>query len=160
LKPGDSHDIIDTREDAVQREYPAQPLVGVGAVVVNETGDRVLVVRRAREPSRGLWSIPGGLLELGETLQEAVVREVREECGVDIVPGDVVSVLDAILRDDEADDRVRYHYVLVDLAARYVGGEPVPAGDVSAVQWATRHDLEGLPLTEGAREVIRKTMGW
>ncbi len=142
----------------MQREYPAQPLVGVGAVVVDESGARVLVVQRGQEPGRGLWSIPGGLLELGETLPEAVVREVREECGVDVVPGDVVSVLDVICRDDVG--RVRYHYVLVDLTARYVGGELAPAGDVRAVQWATRRDLDGLPLTEGAGSVIRKAMSW
>lgn len=142
----------------MQREYPAAPLVGVGAVVVNEAGDRVLLVQRDREPSRGLWSIPGGLVQLGETLREAAIREVREECGLDVDVGDVVSVLDVIIRDD--DGRVRYHYVLVDLVARHLGGEPVPADDVSAVRWVARHDLDQYPVTDGARAVIRKTMGW
>lgn len=142
----------------MQREYPAQPLVGVGAVVIDEVGDRVLVVRRACEPNRGWWSIPGGLVELGETLREAAVREVREECGVDVTVGEVVTAVDAIVRDDVG--RVRYHYVLVDLAARYVSGEPAPADDASAVRWVTRRDLDSLQLTDGARTVIRKAMGW
>jgi ADP-ribose pyrophosphatase len=134
----------------------------VGAVVVNEAGDRVLLVQRGHEPSQGLWSIPGGLVNLGETVQEAAVREVREECGVDVAAGDVVAVAEVILRDDASDGagRVRYHYVLVDLAARYLGGELAPADDADAVRWVARHELDQLPMTSGARDVLRKVLGW
>lgn len=94
----------------VEREYPAAPMVGVAAVVVCE--DDILLVRRGREPLRGMWSLPGGLLELGETTAEGVAREVLEETNIRVRPVEIVATLDRIMRDD--DGRVRYHYVLVE----------------------------------------------
>ena len=117
----------------LQREYPLAPLVGVGAVIVDES--RVLLVQRATEPARGRWSIPGGLIEVGEMLSEAVVREVDEETGLEVEPVELVELLDRIHRDG---DRVRYHYVIADYLCRVVGGTLKAASDAAAVRWVER----------------------
>lgn len=117
----------------VQREFPDAPLVGVGAVVV-ENG-RVLLVRRGQEPLKGKWSLPGGMLELGESLQEGVVREVREETGLSVEPVELVELLDRVHRED---GRVRYHYVIADYLCRVVGGSLKAASDADAVRWVER----------------------
>src|SRR5271168_2387323 len=96
------------------REYPHNPLVGVGAVIID--ADRVLLIRRGTAPLLGEWSLPGGVLECGETLREAVVREAREETGLTVVPGEMLGVYERVIRDDEG--RVRYHYVLIDFICR------------------------------------------
>jgi 8-oxo-dGTP diphosphatase len=117
----------------LQREFPAAPLVGVGAVIVSE--GRVLLVKRGTEPARGRWSIPGGLIELGESLSEAIVREVREETGLDVEPVELIEILDRIHREG---DRVRYHYVIADYLCRVVGGTLHAASDADAVRWVER----------------------
>src|SRR6201996_9040981 len=99
------------RSICVRREYPEAPIVGVGAVVID--GTKVLLVRRANEPLKGEWSLPGGALEVGETLQQGIVREVLEETGITVAPAGAVEILDRIVRDEES-GRVRYHYVLID----------------------------------------------
>ena len=108
----------------MRREYPEAPIVGVGAVVID--GTKVLLVRRGNEPLKGQWSLPGGAVELGETLQQGVVREVLEETGLVVVPAGIVEVLDRITQDevlqDGASGRVRYHFVLVDFVCRVTGG--------------------------------------
>jgi ADP-ribose pyrophosphatase YjhB (NUDIX family) len=130
----------------MRREYPQAPLVGVGAVVVNR--GRVLLARRGHEPLKGEWSLPGGALELGETLEQGIAREVREECGLAVVPQAVVEVLDRIVRDE--DGRVRFHYVLVDFLCRVDGipagagpGEPalIAASDCLEASWVTREEM-------------------
>jgi ADP-ribose pyrophosphatase YjhB (NUDIX family) len=144
-----------------QREYPAAPLVGVGAVVVDSLG-RVLVLKRGTEPLKGHWSIPGGLVELGETLQEATAREITEETGLIVEVCAVVEVLDRIYRDSQDGvDRVRYHYVLVDYLCRVVAGEARAASDADEVRWITRaewQDENPLKLEKVTRLVIEK--GW
>lgn len=119
----------------LQREFPTAPLVGVGAVIVKD--GRVLLVQRGTEPARGCWSIPGGLIEVGESLIEAVVREVREETGLEIDPVELVELLDRIHRDG---DRVRYHYVIADYLCRVVGGTLKAASDADAVRWIDRRE--------------------
>jgi len=109
------------------------PLVGVGAVIVQE--GRVLLVQRGREPLKGRWSIPGGLIEIGEMLHEALVREVREETGLEVEPIELVELLDRIHREGE---RVRYHYVIADYLCRVVGGMLKAADDADAVRWVER----------------------
>lgn len=121
----------------VQREFPQSPLVGVGAVVVHE--GRVLLVRRGSEPLKGHWTLPGGVLEIGETIAEGVVREVREETGLLVEPLELVELLDRIHREDGREaGRVRYHYVIADYLCRVIGGELRAASDADAVRWVER----------------------
>ena len=117
----------------LQREYPSSPLVGVGGVVVRD--GRVLLVQRGTEPSKGQWSIPGGLINVGESLREAVAREVREETGLVVEPVELIELLDRIHRDEA---RVRYHYVIADYLCRVVGGTLLAASDADAVRWVER----------------------
>ena len=117
----------------MHREFPLVPLVGVGAVVVHE--GRVLLVRRGHEPLKGQWSLPGGLLELGESITDGVVREVKEETGLMVEPVELVELLDRIHRDGE---RVRYHYVIADYLCRVVGGELKAASDADEARWVER----------------------
>jgi ADP-ribose pyrophosphatase YjhB (NUDIX family) len=140
----------------MQREFPETPLVGVGAVVVDE--GRVLLVRRGTEPLKGHWSLPGGLLELGEPLLAGVVREVREETGLTVEPVELIELLDRIYREDE---RVRYHYVIADYLCRAVGGALRAASDADAVRWVERAEWNShsaLRLDPITVRVIE--MGW
>jgi len=136
----------------VGRAYPSNPLVGVGAIVFN--GSRVLLVKRGSEPYRNVWSLPGGGVEVGETLEEAVKRELKEECGIEIEIVRLAAVLDSIQFD--AEDRVRYHYVLVDFEADYAGGHLVSRSDASESRWCTIDSLESLEMTQGTRELIEE----
>jgi len=117
----------------MQREYPETPLMGVGAVVVDR--GRVLLVRRGREPMKGHWSLPGGMLELGEPLAAGVVREVKEETGLTVEPVELIELVDRIHRDGR---RVRYHYVIADYLCRVVGGELLAASDADDARWVER----------------------
>jgi len=134
----------------MQREYPVAPITGVGAVII-ENG-RVLLIERGQEPLKGEWSLPGGALELGETLAEGIMREVREETGLLVEPVTVVEVFDRIVRDEQG--RVRYHYVLVDFLCRVTGGTLACASDAAAARWATLDELA--PVPEFTARVIRK----
>jgi len=117
----------------MQREFPDAPLIGVGAVIVEQ--GRVLLVRRGTEPMLGQWTLPGGLLEVGEPLLAGVVSEVREETGLTVEPIELIELLDRIQREDE---RVRYHYVIADYLCRVVGGQLQAASDADAVRWVER----------------------
>ena len=138
----------------MRREYPVAPIVGVGAVVVED--DRVLLVQRAREPGLGLWSIPGGAVELGETIAQAAVREVREECHIEVEPGGVLSTHDLIERDESGS--IRYHYVLIDLAASYVGGQLAPGTDAVQARWAFAAELSELNIQPRLLPVLRSAL--
>ena len=139
----------------MKREYPEQPLVGVGAIIIEQ--DRVLLVKRGHPPLLGEWSIPGGVLEVGETLREAAVREALEETGLTVETADLLGVYDRILRD--ADERTLYHYVLIDFLCRRVAGEPQASGDADEVRWFTREEAANLSLAEDTLDVIRKGFG-
>jgi 8-oxo-dGTP diphosphatase len=134
----------------MKREYPDAPVVGVGAVILDQ--ERVLLVRRGQEPLKGQWSLPGGALELGETLEEGIRREVREETGLEVEPVRIIEVLDRISHSE--DGRIRYHYVLVDYLCRVTGGLLVCASDAVDVKWAAWDDLDG--VAEFTVEVIRR----
>ena len=133
------------------REFPKQPLVGVGGVVIYR--DRVLLIRRGREPLKGQWSIPGGLVELGEELTAGVRRELKEETGLDVEPLEILLAFDRILREGH---RVKYHYVIVDYLCRRKRGRLAAASDVVDARWVCRQDLPQYHLTEMATAVILK----
>ncbi|MFO1113844.1 MAG: NUDIX hydrolase [Rhodospirillales bacterium] len=117
------------------REFPQAPLVGIGAVVLR--GDDVLLIRRAKPPRAGEWSLPGGLQKLGETVFEAAMREVREETGVTAEPLAIIDVVDLIeYEDGRPGGRVRWHYTLIDVAAAWRAGEPRAAADAADAVWA------------------------
>jgi 8-oxo-dGTP diphosphatase len=134
----------------MKREYPDTPLVGVGAVII-ESG-RVLLGKRGHPPLAGEWSIPGGLLEVGETVREAAVREVMEETGLTVETADLLGVYDRVLRDDSG--RTLYHYVLIDFLCRRVSGEAQAAADADDVRWFTPTEIRDLPLAEDTAQVI------
>jgi ADP-ribose pyrophosphatase YjhB (NUDIX family) len=136
------------------REYPDRPIVGVGAVVVD--GDRVLLVRRGNEPLKGEWSLPGGAVEIGETLQTAIAREVCEETGLEVEVGPMIDVLDRICLD--ADGRVRFHYVLIDFVCRPTGGTLCCATDAADATWAAVGDLPQFGLAAATLTMIQKAL--
>jgi 8-oxo-dGTP diphosphatase len=138
----------------VIREFPDRPIVGVGAVIVD--GDRVLLVRRGHEPLKGEWSVPGGAVEIGETLRIAIAREVREETGLDVEVGPVVDVLDRVRVDD--DGRVRFHYVLIDFVCRPVGGSLACGSDADEAAWVPVKDLAAHAVAPATVDVIQKAV--
>ena len=154
------------------REYPSKPFVGVGAVIVDTLASgerRVAVIRRGTPPLLGEWSIPGGLVELGETVRGAAAREALEETGlvVDVGhmgggtsissqpasgPGSVLGVFDRVVRDEAG--RVQYHYVLVDILCGVLSGDLCAGGDAAAARWLTKQELNEFPIEEAARQVL------
>src|ERR1700757_3889639 len=136
----------------MKREYPEMPLVGVGAIIIDE--DRVVLVKRGHAPLQGKWSIPGGVLEVGETLRKAVVREVREETGLTIEPGELLGVFERVLPDEQG--RMKYHYVLIDFLCRRMSGELAAADDAEEARWFRREELGALELARETEEVILK----
>ncbi len=136
----------------MNREYPEVPLIGVGAIIVD--GDRVLLIRRGQAPLLGEWSLPGGLVECGETLREATVREAREETGLAVEAVEMLGVYERIIRSE--DGRVRYHYVLIDFLCHRVGGELKAASDAAEVGWFRREELPALKLRPDTHEVVLK----
>lgn len=136
----------------MKREYPEYPFVGVGAIIVHE--GRVVLIRRGQAPLLGEWSLPGGVLECGETLREAVAREAREETGLTVEAGELLGVYERVTRDEAGG--VRYHYVLIDYLCRPAGGELKAGTDAADVRWFAPEELGGLNLPEDTREVIGK----
>jgi len=138
----------------MSRDYPTRPLVGVGAVIWRD--DKVLLVRRGKPPKDGEWSLPGGAQELGETILQALTREVQEETGLTIKVVALIDVIDAIIPDKDGD--IRNHYTLIDFAARWVGGDARPGDDVTAVRWATLEELSDYGLWQETSRVIRDSV--
>jgi ADP-ribose pyrophosphatase YjhB (NUDIX family) len=138
----------------MKRDYPEHPIIGVGAVIVHN--GRALLVRRATEPLRGEWSVPGGVLELGEKLRDGTAREALEETGLTVEVGAVLDVFDSIFPD--ADGRTQYHFVLIDFLCRVVSGEAVAGSDVSEVKWVTLAELGNLSLLPSISGVVSKAL--
>ena len=136
----------------MSRSYPAAPVPAVGALVVH--GGAVLLVRRGRPPSRDVWAVPGGRVELGESLAEAVEREVREETGVTVRAGEPVWSFDSVIRD--RDVRIRYHYVIVDLSADYLAGEPRGGDDAREARWVRPEEVAGFDVSEPTLCLLRR----
>ena len=136
------------------RTYPTHPLVGVGAVIIHD--GRALLVRRNTEPLKGEWSVPGGVLEIGEKLRDGAAREALEETGLHVEVGPVLDVFDSIFPD--AVGRPQYHFVLIDFLCRVISGEAVAASDVSEVQWVAADDLDRLNLRPSIAQVVRQAL--
>lgn len=134
------------------REYPEHPVVGVGAVIVRD--GKALIVKRGHEPRKGEWSLPGGMLDLGESLEHAVRREVKEETGLDIEVGPIVETFDRVHR--EADGRIRYHFVIVDYVCWSDRGEAVAGSDAEDVAWVEEQDIDRYQVNAFAKAVIIK----
>ena len=140
----------------MSRRYPEHPLVGIGALIFTRAGRRgpILLVERGGLPLKGYWSLPGGLVETGERLEEAVRREILEETGLRIEPVRRFDIFERIMRD--AQGRAEYHYLLVDYVCRILGGRLRAGDDVSRAEWVRRRDLGNFLMTEGTREVIER----
>ena len=135
-----------------EKKYPDSPCVGVGAVVIRS--NRVLMVKRGIGPGEGLWAIPGGTMKLGETLKETAEREILEETEIVIKAGDPIHAFDFIERDDEG--HILYHYVIIDLIAEYIRGEPRAADDALEARWCTWDEIEKMPVSENTLALLRK----
>jgi ADP-ribose pyrophosphatase YjhB (NUDIX family) len=141
------------------REYPDAPRVGVGAVILD--GDRVLLVKRGQPPSQGKWSIPGGLVHLGERIEDAVRREVEEECGVQVRVLDLCGVIDRVRlapADDGAAPRVHYHYVIIDYVASIESGVPRAGSDAAEVRWVPIREVEAYDTTDGLADMVHRAV--
>ena len=136
----------------MSREFPDNPLVGVGAVIVQDR--RVLLIRRCHAPLLGEWSLPGGVLECGETLREGTIREVLEETGLVVETRDLLGVYERVTRSD--DGRVRYHYVLIDFLCLITGGALQAGSDAAEVRWVEREGLDSFNLPADTQDVVRK----
>ena len=154
FQPEPEEDVAPINVARPSRQYPAQPIVGVGAVILHN--GKVVLVKRRFEPLAGQWSLPGGRLELGETLEAGLAREMLEETGLAVQVGPVVDVFDRILLDPER--KVRYHYVLVDYLCRPVGGALSHGSDVAAAEFVDPADLNNYRLTPKATSVIEKAL--
>ena len=136
----------------MNRIYPKEPVCAVGAIIFRQ--DSVLLVKRGKEPAYGKWSIPGGAVHLGETLENAIIREVREETCLEVRPIQLAKVVDRISRDEEGS--IRYHFVIVDFLCEVLNGEPKPCSDAADIGYFAVTNLDVLNMTEGTAAVIRE----
>jgi len=152
VEPRTTGSQVSTVSPGNRREYPDRPVVGVGAVIVSD--GRVVLIRRRHEPLAGHWSLPGGMVELGETLETAIAREMLEETSLVVEVGPVIEVFDRIMFDESG--RVRYHFVLVDYLCWPIGGDLRASSDVDEAAWVDPADLERYSLTAKATVVIQR----
>jgi 8-oxo-dGTP diphosphatase len=144
------------RSSIRKNAYPSKPLVAVGAVVFKN--NCVLLVRRGQAPSENLWAIPGGSVEIGETLQEAAEREIFEETGVKIRAGKPIYTFDVIERDEHG--KVCFHYVIIDLAADFVSGDPVAGDDAAEARWVSAHEINTLEVSPPTLKLLKTRFGF
>jgi len=138
----------------MSRQYPIRPIPGVAGVVID--GNRVLLSIRGKAPSKGKWGLPGGAVEVGEAVREAVVREILEETGVTVKPVKLITVFDSIHRDE--DDRVRYHYILFEYLCEYVSGEVTPSSDAPDARWVEFKDLDSIDIMPSTKKFLLKVL--
>jgi ADP-ribose pyrophosphatase YjhB (NUDIX family) len=143
------------KTDSFEREYPARPLIGVGAVAIRN--GKILLIKRAFDPGAGKWSVPGGLVEVGERLSEACVRETEEETGLKVEILELINVFDMIDKDESG--RVKYHYVLIDFLVKPLGGEERLSKEITEMRWVTREEAMKMDMTRTARRAIDELFG-
>ena len=134
------------------REYPQRPILAVGGVAFKD--GKVLIAQRGKQPGYGTWTIPGGAVKVGESLRDAVAREVKEECGIEVAVGEVAEVFERLIHDDEG--RIRFHYVIIDFVAEHVKGDLAPGSDCLAARWVPLEELDRYGLTQAAKDTIAK----
>lgn len=133
-------------------QYPNKPVVGVGAIILD--GDKILLEKRKNAPSKGKWTVPGGLVELGERVEQAVIREVKEETGLEVIEPRFVDIVDHISLDEKG--AVKYHFVIIDYLVTVKSGEPKAASDADALKWVPFNEVEQYDLTESFRRFFRQ----
>ncbi|MGC8896268.1 MAG: NUDIX hydrolase [Candidatus Bathyarchaeia archaeon] len=138
----------------MKRLYPKQPVVGVGAVIIQN--GKILLEKRKNEPGRGKWSIPGGLVELGESVDQTVVREVAEETGLEVCEPELIDVVDNVVRDDNGE--VKYHFVIIDFFVKLKGGKLNASSDAEELKWVPLNEVEKHDLTKTFRAFIQRNM--
>ena len=138
----------------MRKEYPEHPMVGVGAIIVQD--GKILIVRRGSEPGKGKWSVPGGLVELGETVEQAVVREVREECGLDVEVDRLIDIVDSMTFDKNG--RLKYHFIILDFFVKIKGGKLRPGDDAKEALWVPLEEVENYDLTKTFKEFLKRNM--
>lgn len=136
----------------MRRLYPNQPIVGVGAVIIRD--GRILLERRRNDPGKGKWSIPGGIVELGESTEEAVMREVKEETGLDVDNPELIDVVNNVTGDEKG--RIEYHFVIIDYSVRLKGGKPKASSDAEELKWVPLENVEEYDLTRTFREFFQR----
>lgn len=136
----------------MSRQYPKKPIVGVGAIIIE--GEQILLEKRKNSPSKGKWSVPGGLVDLGETVEEAVIREVKEETGLDVYNPRLVDVVSYISLGEKGS--VMYHYVIIDYFVTSKGGKPKAASDADELKWVSFYEVEKYDLTESFRRFFQQ----
>lgn len=147
--------MINNEMKGPKREYPDAPLVGVGTVTIKS--GKILLVKRAFDPGAGKWSIPGGLVEVGEKLSEAAARETEEETGIKVDILELINVFDMI--DPDSDGKTKYHYVLVDFLSKPVGGRECTSDEVTEIRWVTFEEAKAMDLTRTARKALEELFG-
>lgn len=136
----------------MKRLYPNQPIVGVGAVIIRDR--RILLEKRKNDPGKGKWSIPGGIVELGENTEETVIREVKEETGLDVGNPEHIDIVDNITKDEKG--QIKYHFVIIDYSVKLKGGKPKAASDAEELEWVKFKDVEEYDLTKTFREFFQR----
>ena len=139
-------------KEELRREYPSQPIVGVGAIITQD--GKILLAKRGSEPGKGKWSVPGGLVELGEKLSRAVIREVKEETNLDVEVIHLVDAVDNIIRDPNR--KIQFHFVIIDFLTKLIGGTLQPSSDVLDTRWVRIEEAEDYDLTDTFREFLKR----
>ncbi len=140
----------------VARRYPETPLLGVGAVLFDDLRQHVLLIQRGAPPAAGQWSVPGGLVDPGETLKQACIREAREETGLEVIPCEVVKIVERLIDDDAG--RLEYHFVIVDYWAQVAGGSLQAGSDAQQAKWTPLDELEQLSVTVGLKDAVERAL--
>ena len=136
----------------MKRLYPNQPIVGVGVVILRDR--RILLEKRKNDPGKGKWSIPGGIVELGENIEETVIREVKEETGLNVENPEHIDIVDNITKDEKG--QIKYHFVIIDYSVKLKGGKPEAASDAEELRWVKFEDVEAYDLTKTFREFFQR----